>query len=1081
MVLSAPRPPIGRRGLRVAAAVALGWAGCLVAGATGAEILVEGELVPGETREHSVVLPPEHWVDLAVDQGGLDVAVRLLDDAGTVLAASDVLPAGSGSEYLTAVTGSTSGYRVEVVVHTRDAAPAPFMVRLETARPRIAGDHERVQAEAAYVAGLGAARAGAEGRRAAVDHYRRAATLFAAVDDPQGEAKARHNLGRMLRRLGQNAAAETELQQAIAGWRAAGMPSHEVDSRVALASLLRRRAEPGPARDQLDVAVDLLDRHPDTRRRARVLHARGGLLWDLDHLGPAATDYRHAIALRLELGDARGEANSRNSLGLVLRDLGDYATALFELDRAAALFAVHDPRRLAAPLNNLGALYDALGLFDRARAAYERALEALGTHPDASAEARTHNNLGWSAHFGGRPEAALTHFAAALARLEDAADPRAAAVLASNLARTQATLGHPEEARATLEGALAARRAQGSGIGEARTLIDLAMVDLALGRIDTAAAAAERARLLASRQDAPRVTAFAYRALGRLERARGRHHRALERFRAARDTFVALQARVAFPTWRATLVAGQRVLDDDLIQQLMILHEAEPDSGWAERALAVSEQARSQGLIERLALRDLPPGEHADPAWADRARQLRHRIDRLAAEREQLPAADAATLRGSLADALAQLELTRARLAQAAPRHAALTRPRSPDADALRAMLAPGEALVEIALGAERSTAWLVERKTVTAARLPDGETIRALCARFLAALTGRARRLPGEDLAMRSRRLREQDAEADRLAAQLGRMVLGGFGDQLDARRLAFAVDGPLASVPLALLIHPATGEALFRRHEIVLVPSASAVAALRRAATTPRSPSRGAAIVFGDPVFRADDPRLVATGPAGSRTATRAIDDAQDGAWPAAARDDLGPRLARLPFSRREAEAVARQTGPTTRLLLDFDASRRAAIDGLSGYRFVHFATHGIVDPIHPELSALVLSTRDADGEPLAGHLRLHDIYGLEITAELVVLSACETARGPELAGEGLIGLAHAFMHAGAPRVIASLWPVRDEATAALMAALYDQLVAGAPPAAALRRAQQAVREQPRFAAPYFWAGFVIEGDWS
>jgi CHAT domain-containing protein len=165
-----------------------------------------------------------------------------------------------------------------------------------------------------------------------------------------------------------------------------------------------------------------------------------------------------------------------------------------------------------------------------------------------------------------------------------------------------------------------------------------------------------------------------------------------------------------------------------------------------------------------------------------------------------------------------------------------------------------------------------------------------------------------------------------------------------------------------------------------------------------------------------------------------------------------------------------------------LDFEASKATATGGrLSQYRIVHFATHGLINSRHPELSGIVLSLVDQQGRPQDGFLRLHDVYNLKLDADLVVLSGCRTAVGKDVRGEGLIGLTRGFMYAGAPRVVASLWDVRDEATAELMKRFYEAMLRQRmPPAAALRAAQLSMTREKRWEAPYYWAGFVLQGEW-
>jgi CHAT domain-containing protein len=145
------------------------------------------------------------------------------------------------------------------------------------------------------------------------------------------------------------------------------------------------------------------------------------------------------------------------------------------------------------------------------------------------------------------------------------------------------------------------------------------------------------------------------------------------------------------------------------------------------------------------------------------------------------------------------------------------------------------------------------------------------------------------------------------------------------------------------------------------------------------------------------------------------------------------------------------------------------------------VHFATHGVFDNENPDLSGIFLSLYDQQGRPRPGFLGLHDIYAVRLPVELVVLSACNTALGRLVRVEGLVGIVRGFIYAGARRVVASLWKVDDEATAELMRLFYVGLFReNRSPAAALRQAQLDMRQQERWRAPFYWAGFVLQGEW-
>jgi CHAT domain-containing protein len=262
---------------------------------------------------------------------------------------------------------------------------------------------------------------------------------------------------------------------------------------------------------------------------------------------------------------------------------------------------------------------------------------------------------------------------------------------------------------------------------------------------------------------------------------------------------------------------------------------------------------------------------------------------------------------------------------------------------------------------------------------------------------------------------------------------------------------------------------------HEIVSLPSASTLVALRSETAGIRQYSKTVAVI-ADPVFSPDDLR-VRDARNGSKffaqTSSRAVRTARRGAF-----------LSRLPFTREEAENITAVAPPESSMkILDFASNRAAVLDeSLARYRFIHLATHGWMDSSRPEMSGLVLSLVDERGQWQEGFLGLGDIYNLRLPVEMIVLSACRTALGREISGEGIVGLTRGFMYAGARRVMASLWKVDDFATAQLMKRVYGRILnQGETPAAALRSAQREMWQQPQWRHPYFWAAFSLQGEWN
>ncbi len=261
------------------------------------------------------------------------------------------------------------------------------------------------------------------------------------------------------------------------------------------------------------------------------------------------------------------------------------------------------------------------------------------------------------------------------------------------------------------------------------------------------------------------------------------------------------------------------------------------------------------------------------------------------------------------------------------------------------------------------------------------------------------------------------------------------------------------------------------------------STLIALRNLPSREHSPRKLVAII-ADPVFDINDDRV--NNVAAQRGVALAAGNQKPESSPAgtAAKQERNGMLARLNYASEEADAIS-AVAPwrTTLVAKGFDATRETAMGpDIEQYRILHFATHGLVDSEHPEWSAIVLSSVDRNGQITNGLMPLYDIYSLNLSADLTVLSACQTALGKDIKGEGLVGLTHGFLSAGSKSVVASLWKVDDRATAFLMVEFYDSMFQkGMSPSTALRSAKLKVMKDKRWREPYFWAGFVLQGEYT
>jgi len=514
-----------------------------------------------------------------------------------------------------------------------------------------------------------------------------------------------------------------------------------------------------------------------------------------------------------------------------------------------------------------------------------------------------------------------------------------------------------------------------------------------------------------------------------------------------------------------------------------------------EKALEVLERSRAQSLLEMLTAAHVDVRKGVDAALLERERSVAADITaktnrRIRLMGEEHASEQIAAVSQEIEKLLAEHKDVEEQIRVTSPGYAALTQPQPLRAKQIQELLDEDTLLLEYSLGEEHSYVWAATPEALTAYELPKQKDIEDAARSVYQLLTARNQ--------IKAQKEYPQAAEA------LSRLVLGPVAAELKGkRRLVIVSDGVLQYVPFAALPGPrdsksrnsANSPPLVVEHEIVNLPSASVLAALRQDRSG-RTEAAKAVAVLADPVFSDRDARLrrsATHGQGKSQATIRGLAEQEHNAFSfelTRSASDLGlaeadgrVALSRLPWTRREAEDILAVTpAGQGRKLLDFAANRAAATDpALGQYRIVHFATHGLLDGKNPELSGLVLSLIDERGQPRDGFLGLREIYNLNLPVELVVLSACQTGLGKEMQGEGLIGLARGFMYAGASRVVASLWSVSDVATAELMAQFYKGMEQeGMPPAAALRAAQIKMWKQKIWRSPYFWAAFQIQGEW-
>ncbi len=1056
----------------------------------------DGEaLLPGQSREVPVTAGETHvWrvgaadtpLLLTVEQLGVDLAVEAWGPAGSRALVADGLTGRWGPEILL-LQPAGGEHRIAVSAPRRGARPGRYAISVAPLElDATDGARRLAAAEAMSRGGQLVARQTPEALREALADYRLAREGWSATGDRSLEAEALHAAAAVELQLGELPAATADFARAAALWRelrrepreaaaldelgraelsrgATAAASREFTAAAALWQRLGEGFEAGEAHSHLCLAEQTGGALPaalacyeetralfrelgDASSQARALNNLGGIHDLLGDPDAALSHYEQALALRRQLGDRAGEAQTLNNIATVHGAVGEWQEALRVYGQARELLApLGDRLQEAALLNNIGFAYASVGEPQRALVSFEAALELRRLTGNLRGEVITLNNLGRAWRSLGDLEKALAHHRAAAERATALGDARQEAISRLRLSEVHLDRGDTAAALAEAGSALAHFAASGDRRNEAAALHLQGRGHALAGRPGQAVSLLEQA--LARRQalrdrggeaETLHALATAERALGLAEEARAHAEEAIARVEGMRIELASLDLRAAF-------LATQRRAYELLIELLMDRHAADPAAGHDRAAFAVSERARARSLRDAIYAGGVQRTAGVPADLLAQRRLLRRRLSAKAAQELKQSGGHADALRRDIEALLAQLDDVEAEIQRRDPRSTSLAAPPALGAE-VATLLGPDTLLLEVALGGERSFLWAVGAGTFRSFVLPPAEEIEKLARRA------------HEEL----RTVESGAAPGSSALEELGRILMRPVWSETERRpRLAIVADAALHLIPWSALPVPARGgtwaagarQPLLELHEVVYLPSAATLA-LQRQRLSDRPPASRWAAVLADPVFAAQGP---------------------GGGGPA----PFDP----LPASRREADAIA-ALAPAGQVwtAVGAAASRDAALSGdLSGYRVVHLATHAVADTENPERSGLVLSLVDSAGRPREGFVGLPDIYELELDADLVVLSGCATALGREVRGEGVMGLTRAFLFAGAPRVVASLWRVQDRATAELMSRFYHALWReGLSPAAALRQAQRSLRREPRYRDPYAWAGFVLQGEW-
>ncbi|MEK7725344.1 MAG: CHAT domain-containing tetratricopeptide repeat protein [Acidobacteriota bacterium] len=882
-----------------------------------------------------------------------------------------------------------------------------------------------------------------EGKNAIVNHEK-SLLIAREIKDREGEGSALNNLALVYRFSGEYDKALENLEQSLVVYR-------ELKDRVTEAIVLINfglvysdQREKTKALAKYEEGIAIFREFDKQEEIAAVNQAIGVLYINFGDARTSVKYYLEALTVAVKSGDRAREATSLYTIATAYDRLGEFEKALESYQKAIKIDRELKNNREDRALNNLAVLMERLGDSEASLNLYTEALNLRRKNGDVGGQITTLSNLGTFYKNRGDFSKAREFYNEALKKAQQIKDRRSEGANISKIGALEISENKLVEAVTLFEQALVINRQVADRREEATTLGSLGTAIYLQGDKNKALDLfVESGKIWNSLEDKHQESSVLYNQ-AKIQTQLNRLPEARKNIESAINLVENLRTKIPIQRLRTSYFAKVQQYYELYIEIQML--ENSPNLNVS--AFETSERSRSRSLLELLQEARIDIRQGIDVKLLDGEKKLLEILtEKSRIFTNQLSVNTKPELiekaKKEIIETENELENLRSQIRKQNPRYASLTQTTPLSAKEIQNLLDNETVLLEFKLGEVRSFLWLVTKTEIKVFYLPKREEIEKIGKEFYETVIAKK--------------------ETSEISAKLNQMLFSQITSNIKNKRLAIVSDGILQFIPFSAITE----------NEIISLPSASVLAELRQSTVKPTNKTIA---IFADPIFDEKDVRL--------ENVAKKSNNPKNSQIGQVLRDfSFGENLPRLLSSRFEANNISDFVPKNSvDVRLDFEANRENVTnESLANYRILHFATHGLLDSNRPEFSGLVFSLFDKEGKTQDGFLRLNQIYNLNLNSDLVVLSACQTALGKDVRGEGLIGLTRGFMYAGAKRIIATLWKVDDAATAEFMKKFYQNLlVKKLKPANALRQTQNEIKQIPRFKSPYYWAGFTIQGDW-
>lgn len=990
------------------------------------------------TETHKFIIKAEEneFVEVICERNGADVGLSVFSPSNKMLSVSNAPSGFAGNDNLAFIAEKSGLYKLEIKSRRPGNFTGNYTIRVK--EKRIADENDRLRAEAMQI--IGSVRDsifGLEDRlqkiETALEMLKNALNIFEKIEDRRGQAVTLYLIGDIYsNESGLEKPSIEYFEKSLAIWEKSDDYGNLAICLTALANEFRMNGQSEKSEFYFNKAVEINEKINDPHGEAVTASLLCRLYNDTGFFQKGFEKCRESLKLTDD-SDQITDSNTYQSLGALSSNTGDFSTSEkyinLAFERIKTVKDILNPTRFARVQSAVAGNFYNKQEFQKAIENYEQALEI----------SRKANRPIFSAYFLvqiGECYFALEDFEKAAEygleslQLNRKFDPRRRQAALNLLAKTYGELNQPEKAREFSNEAIEMNRQNKDRYAEAECLYELAKIEEKAGNLETA-------------------HVYARQAVNFME---------------------ILRADLLGKNQRSSYNSILKIYYELEIEILVKKYEREPKIDFLEAAWQKQEKIRARNLLENFIENGLSINEIASNDDFMKEKELLETI--AAAENKRIEterAKNSQTLKiaeQNLQNAMDKLQTFQEDQRRNDPKFASLNQIKDFSFADVQKTLSEDSAMLEFSVGEDQTFLWLIKKDSVKLFYLPKREKINKISLEYYNLLIDK----------------NSSNTAIYEKSKDLSRLLLSPLKNEIsNLKTLIVVPDASLQIIPFSTLALDANAEfqPLIKNFEIVVFPSFSSFAYMRQTKSKQKPQNEKLLAILADPIFQFDDERISVK----SKVAASMTENAAGAEKLAEVLRDFGiDKLSRLPFTNFEAKEIQKFAPKETILALGENASRQRFLNGdFENYKILHFATHGFLNQKNPDLSGLVLSLYDKQRHAQNGFLRVIDLYSVHLNANLVVLSACQTGLGKDVEGEGIVGLTHGFMLAGASRVVSSLWKVEEAATAELMKRFYrEMLVNKQTPASALRIAQNELRQIPRFKNPRYWAGFTLTGDW-